>query len=78
MMSISKNLKRLKRLIEKDYDKPVKNKNKIKSINKSIQDETNIIIKKLSNADTRSKKRIEKVIVKNIVKIELGKFYIDF
>lgn len=74
MMSISKNLKRLKRLIEKDYDKPVKNKNKIKSINKSIQDEK----KSVSNEKNKIKKRIEKVIVKNIVKIELGKFYVDF
>lgn len=74
MKSIPKRLKILNDLLEKEYDKPIKNKNEIKLIKKLIQDEK----KSVSNEKNKTKKRIEKVIVKNIVKIELGKFYIDF
>lgn len=74
MKSIPKRLKILNDLLEKEYNKPIKNKNEIKLIKKLIQDEK----KSVSNEKNKTKKRIEKVIVKNIVKIELGKFYIDF
>lgn len=73
----------LNKLIEKEYNKPIKNHKEIKLIKKLIQDETNIIKKKFTNMNNlnnnlNKKKRIEKIIVKNIVKIELGKFYIEF
>ena len=77
-------LSTLNKLIEKKYNKPIKNHKEIKLIKKLIKDENKSIERKFifhsNNADTINfkKKRIEKAIVHNIVKIETGKFYVEF